>query len=400
MQKKAVIRKIIPNSFIDEYGKKKEDALNEDSLIKEFNDILETTQFHVYGLSGDWGTGKSAFIQMWKNQVDKEKYSSVIIDAFENDYIQNPFNMIFSAFELFMKENKISKDIKEKVKEIGKKIVIGGLNLLKIITLPNPIINQIAAATSDTIQSSLMYENQNEDESYKNLVSELKKLLTEIIKSTNKQLYIIIDELDRCRPDFAIETLEKIKHLFPIDNVKFILVYNPDVIKNIVKVRYGIDDHNNRYIKKFIEKDIPFNPKEYYRNWLIIEANELNKHKRYENVCTYINNHTDQISTIMIEYNLSLRDTQRILASVENCNDFHFTNKRYFGFDFTIAFFKSIFPKDYNEKKDYCKKHKSLKKFSSTNNEHYFHIFDILTELENTEDEIDNLFVQNISLLP
>lgn len=68
-----------------------------------------------------------------------------------------------------------------------------------------------------------------------------------------KECVVIVDELDRCRPDFALETLERIKHLFNVKGLKFILVYNNDVFENIIGKTYGADSH--RYLEKFIDRD-------------------------------------------------------------------------------------------------------------------------------------------------
>ena len=175
-----------------------------------------------------------------------------------------------------------------------------------------------------------------------------------MVKKTGKQLYIVIDELDRCRPDFALETLEKIKHLFAINGVKFVLVYNPIIISNIVKNKYGIDD-NNRYVKKFVEKEIPFSTIKFYTDWIRSEAKVLNEKGIEPHICRYVAAWADNISKVMLTYGLSLRDTQRILTSIDSNNSFN-------DFDFNIlfggvlSFFKGTNPKEYEGMIDYLKK--------------------------------------------
>ena len=351
------------NTFFDEFGNEKEDALNEQTLIQEFNNELETTNFHVYGLSGDWGTGKSAFIQMWMKQVKKENYSVIKIDAFKNDYIQNPFSMIYTAFKFFMKENKISKTDAKPIVEKAKKIAFAslksagqfGINLL-IDKIGKDNVKDLVSNISDSLFDELNYEPEDKDE---NLCDELKELLTLMIKKSGKQFYIIIDELDRCRPDFALETLEKIKHLFAIEGVKFMLVYNPIVIANVVRNKYGIEDYNNRYIKKFIEKEIPFTPIKFYKDWLRSEAKELNNKGIDPNICKYIAGWADQISDIMVKYGLLLRDTERILTTIDNRNlflDYDFNIL----FGATLAFYKAINLNEYKGLLDYLQKNGSF----------------------------------------
>ena len=52
---------------------------------------------------------------------------------------------------------------------------------------------------------------------------------------------IVIDELDRCRPSYAVEILEMAKHLFSVDRVVFVLSINRDQLAHSVKVLYGSD---------------------------------------------------------------------------------------------------------------------------------------------------------------
>ncbi len=346
------------NKFNDEYGKEIEDALDEQNLISEFNEEIKNTDFHVYGLSGDWGTGKTSFIKMWQNNINKDEISIIVIDAFEKDYIQNPFLMIYDAFRIFMKENKISDKDAQPIVNKAKKIAFAslkaagqfGINLL-IDKIGAENVKDLTSAVSDTLFDQFDYTPKEKDE---DICKELKDELTKIVKNSKKKLYIVIDELDRCRPDFALETLEKVKHLFAIDGVKFFLVYNPEIISAIVKNKYGIDD-NNRYIKKFVEKEILFEPSKIYSNWLRNESQLLLAKGIDSNICRYISGWSESISKIMVMYGLSLRDTQRILTAIDNRNYFTDLDFNVF-FGATIAFYKAINKSEYDGMIDYLQK--------------------------------------------
>lgn len=346
------------NKFNDEYGTEIEDALDEKNLISEFNEEISNTNFHVYGISGDWGTGKTTFIKMWQNNINKDNTSIIIIDAFEKDYIQNPFLMIYDAFRTFMKENKISDTDAEPIVTKAKKIAFAsmkaagqfGINLL-IDKIGVENVKDLVSTVSDSLFDQFDYTPKEKDE---DICKELKEDLTKIVKNSKKKLYIVIDELDRCRPDFALETLEKVKHLFAIDGVKFFLVYNPEIISAIVKNKYGIDD-NNRYIKKFVEKEILFEPSKIYSKWLKNEAQLLLSKGVDSNICRYIGGWSESISKVMIMYGLSLRDTQRILTTIDNRNYFSDLDFNIF-FGATIAFYKAINKNEFDGMIDYLQK--------------------------------------------
>jgi len=83
-------------------------------------------------------------------------------------------------------------------------------------------------------------------------------------------LVIIVDELDRCRPDYSIKLLETVKHLFDIPNIAFILSIDKRQLCSAVKGFYGSDEINaEEYLKKFIDFEVSLpepNIKKYIEN--------------------------------------------------------------------------------------------------------------------------------------
>ncbi len=71
--------------------------------------------------------------------------------------------------------------------------------------------------------------------------------------SGGANVIFVIDELDRCRPDCALELLEVIKHLFTVPHLHFVLGVNLKVLEEMVRVRYGTDIDAHRYLSKFIQ---------------------------------------------------------------------------------------------------------------------------------------------------
>jgi hypothetical protein len=66
------------------------------------------------------------------------------------------------------------------------------------------------------------------------------------------RLIFVVDELDRCRPDYALSMLEVIKHFFDVPNVHFVLGVNMEALGHIVRARYGAGVKANDYLKRFI----------------------------------------------------------------------------------------------------------------------------------------------------
>src|SRR5690606_3143338 len=92
----------------------------------------------------------------------------------------------------------------------------------------------------------------------KQTIQDFKKELAELAAQLEKPLVFIIDELDRCRPDFAIRLIERIKHFFDIKNIVFVLVVHKDNLAQTITSHYGyIDEGEEKYLDKFIDFVIP-----------------------------------------------------------------------------------------------------------------------------------------------
>ena len=68
---------------------------------------------------------------------------------------------------------------------------------------------------------------------------------------------VVIDELDRCRPLYAIELLEVAKHLFSVEIIVFVLAINLRQLGHSIKAVYGSDFDSHEYLERFIDITIP-----------------------------------------------------------------------------------------------------------------------------------------------
>ncbi|MBK7493258.1 MAG: hypothetical protein IPI17_15895 [Nitrosomonas sp.] len=75
-----------------------------------------------------------------------------------------------------------------------------------------------------------------------------------------KPLFIFIDELDRCRPLYAIELLERIKHLFVYQGIVFVIATDTEQLKHSINAIYGSGFDSTTYLRRFLTKVIHFLP--------------------------------------------------------------------------------------------------------------------------------------------
>lgn len=209
-------------------------------------------------IDGYWGTGKTEFSLKLCNLLSQatEKRIVIYIDAFKEDHCEDPLLSITAAIANVLPE----KEKRELIKKAVPAIKFGVKTALKagagwiLRQNTDELTEEFQQAIKDTSNAAI-------DGTIENLISEhmeaenniraLNNKLREL--SADKKIILIIDELDRCRPTFAVELLEKIKHIFDAPNVNFILVANLSQLKAAINHVYGSSVDSQNYLDKFIK---------------------------------------------------------------------------------------------------------------------------------------------------
>lgn len=223
----------------------------------------------VIGLDGNWGEGKSTFIKTWQKILNKEKVPNIYIDAFASDYVDDAFMVVAGAITDYVSANappKKSKEFIDKAKNVGAHVlslsakigiraisagVIKETDLDELGKIGDDISKDISASAEKYIKDRLT-NHKTERQSIEHFKSFLSTIPSSLKEPSETPLTIIIDELDRCRPSFAVEMLEKIKHLFSVQNVNFLLVINKNQLQESIKSTYGSNIDAHTYLQKFI----------------------------------------------------------------------------------------------------------------------------------------------------
>jgi predicted KAP-like P-loop ATPase len=265
--------------------KPKEFTVNEqdpyqDSLSnrKELGDILtslvtNSEESLVLNLDAAWGMGKSKFVEMWQKDLSKQGFKVIYFDAFKYDYFGDPFIPLSGEILSTMKESHYtqSSDFKEKtinvLKWFGSQAIYKGITLIPYLGFKKSELKEMKKelkeifsngfdAALENMLVSFQAEMRPEDE-FKNILKDYAKYLFEQVDEKIKQkrqkpLVIIIDELDRCKPIFAVELLERIKHFFNVNHIVFLLVTNKNQLVKCIESIYGTQD-GEIYLQKFID---------------------------------------------------------------------------------------------------------------------------------------------------
>mgnify|MGYP000594307839 CR=1 FL=1 len=229
----------------------------------------------VLALDARWGEGKTWFVRHWKKHLEDENHNVIYLDAFANDYLEDPFLVISSEItSCLAKDDNVSSHIntfKEKaaaayqalLPSLPKVLLTLGLNLISggvLGTLAQQAYEtgeKVIESASDEIGEKIKESIEAKIESHeadKNTLLVFKQELAQLADKLEKPLVFIIDELDRCRPDFAIRLIERIKHFFDIPKIVFVLVMNKPQLLQSVKSFYGYDSEmNDDYLEKFVD---------------------------------------------------------------------------------------------------------------------------------------------------
>ena len=220
------------------------------SLLNRTEDPLVVT------LDGEWGSGKTNFLKRWVGQHLKENKDSTVvyIDAFAHDYISDPLPALVTALE-GRTNNKNIKRMKRAAFNIAK---VGTRVGLAVATSGASVAvgkvgEEITKALGGQAQMNLE-EYWEQEKGRSDAMEQFREALESMVSAKkNNKVIIVIDELDRCRPDYALEVLEIIKHFFSVDNVHFVLGINLNALEDMVSTRYGAKIDAREYLQKFIQ---------------------------------------------------------------------------------------------------------------------------------------------------
>lgn len=236
------------------------------------NIFANTDGGFVLAIDASWGEGKTSFIHQLIYDL---KYSSNLIpiyyDAFSNDFSSDTFLSIGATISSEVENHFLHKGLNTKnktqiehLKNVTKKTAVELIKLgtnLAVRSLTAGIVdsselekfagNAFNSATFGTLEIDLNKKFEAYENSKNSIQSYVKAL--ESVCSESEKVIFFIDELDRCRPNFAVEVLEKIKHLFIAKNVIFVISYNKSQLSKIISSVYGVDAEDSvKYLEKFI----------------------------------------------------------------------------------------------------------------------------------------------------
>ena len=228
-------------------------------------------------INAPWGMGKTLFADAIKEYLSEnyEEINTLYVNSWKMDFYDEPMKALIAEMS---EDSIITVESTEKAKKFLKncgKIFFGKILknfLLKRFNLNDKDIEEMKSFFNGLDTSEL--------EDYKNY----KKLLEEFKDTLSKEerpKIIIIDELDRCRPDYAIQLLEIIKHIFDVKNIIFLFLINRKQLESIVSTIYMNSNLSIKYFEKFYDIELNL-PEANYKELNEPEFQVVNSFKEYK----------------------------------------------------------------------------------------------------------------------
>ena len=220
----------------------------------------------VVGLDAPFGSGKSSFLSMWANLL-REKHETdptsplpILINAWEDDFCGEPLLSLVASFSKALEDEEgTSATIGKRIRKAARQVFWFGVGLA------NSIVR--AKTGADPVAAGKLAQEKTEDQSTEpnadlfslfhcrqDALRSLKQELASAIESESVNMFVIVDELDRCRPDYAITFLETLKHIFDIHGLIVVLAIDRGQIENSARALFGQGLNADEYLRKFISR--------------------------------------------------------------------------------------------------------------------------------------------------
>lgn len=275
----------------------------------------------VLAVDAAWGAGKTTFLKIWSQHLRNQGFPVVEFNAWETDHSGDPFVALSGELTEGLQEYKdepLAPKI-AKTKEIATEILRQSIPSVIRATAADigdvPLMEEVSQALVSYAKDKLSgYQKaQKSVNTFRNVLQDMAGTLSEA--RGNRPLIVVIDELDRCRPSYAVELLEVAKHLFSVENIIFVLAVNRSELGHSIKALYGSGFDAEGYLRRFF--DVDFRLPEPERDAFIAAMLDAIQINDYFNRTRNQYNYADEIRRILQHFfsapDLSLRQIAQVI---------------------------------------------------------------------------------------
>lgn len=265
-------------------------------LIRRYADAIRRNDPGAicFALDGPWGAGKSFFITEWMKDLKNAQHPVILFDAWKNDLSEEPLVGLLAALrdgmEKLVEQLPVANRIKAEAVELRRKVFSHARRAVMPVSavIAKGLIKRVSGIEFDALVDSVrdegadasgtegeeqaseaerlasaaidkyfevsLQEHTTQLQAIDKLKQSVGKLLAHVEKYRNRTslpVFVFIDELDRCRPNYAIKLLEGLKHLLDVRGLCFCVSTNFNQLCESIRAAYGAGFDSHRYLKRF-----------------------------------------------------------------------------------------------------------------------------------------------------
>ena len=233
----------------------------------------------VMAVDASWGMGKTTFLRMWAQHLRNAGHPVAEFNAWETDFTRDSFFALWAEISSHFARQP-GPDPNGNLANLARRLLpfldagarsaslafaVGGepeaaATAGGVSATLREFVDAASAAGHEPNEADLMPFPEATYVEAKALLHDFRTSLQEEAASlagTNDglPLVVLIDELDRCRPPYAIELLETAKHLFSVDRIVFVLGLDREQLAHSIRAVYGSEFDAEGYLRRFFDID-------------------------------------------------------------------------------------------------------------------------------------------------
>lgn len=243
------------------------DAFNRREFSKRLVELIKASpNGSVIALDGEYGTGKSFFLSRLAHELEssENKLTTVYIDTWKDDFISEPVDLIVEAIHQRLTNGgqsagnkKTGADLLKAVAPIAAKIATKAVFKMSDEDW-GEAVKALGEGAAELSEKFVQKRIEQVRVARKSIEASKRALRNLVQKQENKSLVLVIDELDRCKPDYALQYLEIIKHIFSEPGVFFFVAADFRTLRSIIKVKFGNEIDADGYLRRFFDHILGF----------------------------------------------------------------------------------------------------------------------------------------------
>jgi len=242
------------------------DAFDRQPVVDSFVGIITSLKGpFVIAVDSPWGTGKTTFLKMLKASLEIKDHPCLYFNAWETDFAEDPLVAFVGELDTLIKEllpensaQETMKSVKKMAGTMAKRVVPAAIRIATMGTINlAPEVERVIAEATGSLGMDAVENYLNDKKIMDEFHSKLNLALSTAQDNYKKlPVVIFVDELDRCRPLYAIELLERIKHLFNVESAVFVVAMDKKQLGISLGAVYGQGFNSTEYLRRFFDLEL------------------------------------------------------------------------------------------------------------------------------------------------